>query len=944
MGSDGYLPCSIGAKTSNMRPTLFQRTSLKTRIPLFSLLIFLIGIWSLAFYASITLRRDMQHMLGEQQLSTVAQVANRVNQELTNRLRVLQIVAEKISPDLMKQPTRLEAVMREYPVFLDGFNGGTLVTGIDGVAITSTQHAVDHGNLDRVDTDSLAAALKQGQLAIGQPVIGKNSHEPILSMAVPIRNARGQVIGALSGNIKLTQPGFLDVISRSQYGQSGGYVLVAPQYRMIITASDKRRVMEVLPSRGVNPTLDRFIDGFEGNEIFINPVGVEVLTSVKRIPVAGWYVAVALPTAEAFAPIYDLQQRMLLAASLLALLAGGLTWWLLRRQMAPLEATAKTLASLAEKHEPLHPLPVKRADEVGKVISGFNRLLIDMSLQQKELHDSEERYRTVFQTIPDAVSITRLSNGSYLEVNQGFLNLFGWSRDEVLGKTSQDLSIWLHWDDRELLMHAIQKDGYCESLEVEFISKDGQTITALVSAKAITLNGEHCLLSVTRDITERKTAQEQIYNLAFTDALTGLSNRRLLLNRLQQALISCVSQQRYGALLLVDLDGFKSLNETLGHDKGDALLLEVTPQLLACAHEGDTVARLGGDEFVILLESMTHSARDTATQAKTVGEAILLALNKQYQFGESTHHSTASIGVTLFGDKSENAIEPLKRAELAMYQAKEAGRNTLRFYDPKMQAAVSERVALEAALREGLLKEQFTLHYQAQLSDQQQLMGVEALLRWQDPRRGTVTPAEFISLAEESGLIVPLGSWVIETACRQLSQWAHHKATDQLTISVNVSARQFHQDDFVDQVLSSLKRNNVRSGRLKLELTESILVVDIEGVISKMNALKGNGVGFSLDDFGTGYSSLSYLKRLPLDQLKIDQSFVRGLLLDSNDAAIAKMVIALANSLGLQVVAEGVETQAQQQFLAELGCHCYQGYLFSRPLPIEEFEKYILQR
>jgi diguanylate cyclase (GGDEF)-like protein/PAS domain S-box-containing protein len=916
---------------------LFQRTSLKTRVPLFSLLIFLISIWSLALYASHTLRQDMQHMLGEQQLSTVALVANGANQEITNRLRNLQIVAEKITPELMKNPARLQATIKEYPVFLDGFNGGTFVTGVDGVAITVAQHLENQRNIDFLEEDYVAAALKQGQIAIGRPVFDKKLHEPILGMAVPIRNLQGQVIGALAGVINLAQPGFLDGISRSQYGESGGYVLVAPQHRMIVMASDRRRAMEVLPPHGVNPTMDRFFDGYEGTEIFVNPVGVEVLSSVKRIPVAGWYIGVALPTAEAFAPIHALQQRMLSAAFLLALLAGGLTWWLLRRQMAPLEATAQTLAVLADKHEPLHPLPVKRTDEVGQVINGFNRLLIDLSQQQKELQDSEERYRTVFQTIPDAVSITRLSN-------QGFSNLFGWPRDEVLGKTSQDLSIWHHWDDRELLMHAIQKDGYCESLEVEFATKDGKTITALVSAKEITLNGEHCLLSVTHDITGRKTAQEQIYNLAFTDALTGLSNRRLLLNRLQQALISCVNQQRYGALLLVDLDGFKSLNETLGHDKGDALLLEVTPQLLACAHEGDTVARLGGDEFVILLESMTRSARDTAAQAEAIGEKVLVALNRQYQFGESNHHSTASIGVTLFGDKSEDAIEPLKRAELAMYQAKAAGRNTLRFYDPQMQAAVSQRVALEAAMREALAKEQFILHYQAQVSGQHQIIGVEALLRWQDPLRGMVMPAEFISLAEESGLIVPLGRWVIETTCRQLSRWANRKETNHLTISVNVSARQFHQNDFVDQVLAAIERNGVRADRLKLELTESSLVSDIEGVIAKMNALKGHGVGFSLDDFGTGYSSLSYLKRLPLDQLKIDQGFVRGILIDPNDAAIAKMVIALGNSLGLQVVAEGVETQAQKEFLAELGCHIYQGYLFSRPLPIDEFEGFVESR
>ena len=921
-----------------MRFNLFQRNSLKTRVTLFSLAIFLINIWALAFYASHTLRQDLQRMLGEQQLSTVALVANGVNQEMSRRLQTLQTIAGSITPDLMEQPSELQTTLESLPIFQEWFNGGTFVTRIDGLAIAAVQTTADRRGVNYLDRDYVTGALRQGRVSIGRPVVGKTLHVPVLGMATPIRDGQGQVIGALAGVINLALPGFLDGITRSQYGHGGGYVLVAPQHRMIVTASDKARVMEVLPPRGTSPTIDRFFDGAEGTEMFVNPLGVKVLASVKRVPSADWYVGVTLPTSEAFSPIRALQQRMLLAASLLTLLAGALTWWLLRRQMAPLEATAQTLAALADKRQPLYPLPVTRADEVGQVITGFNRLLTDLGQQQAGLKESEERYRTAFQTIPDAVTITRLSDGRYLEANDGFTRLFGWTREQVLGKTSRDLGIWHHWEDRQLLMHAMQKSGHCESLEVEFLTREGKVITSLVSANALTLDGEPCMLAVTHDITERKLAQDQIHNLAFTDALTGLSNRRLLMDRLQQALVASVHQQRQGALLLVDLDGFKSLNETLGHDKGDALLQQVAAHLLTCVCEGDTVARLGGDEFVVVLEYMTRNPHDAAAQAEVIGEKILMALNQQYQFDGATHHSTASIGVTLFGAGSESAVEPLKRAELAMYQAKAAGRNTLRFYDPQMQAAVNARVALEAALRDALLKEEFKLHYQAQVSDDKKVLGVEALLRWQDPRRGMVSPAEFIPVAEESGLILPIGQWVIEVACAQLVSWAARKDTDHLSIAVNVSARQFHQPDFVDQVLTVLKRSGARPDRLKLELTESLLVLDIEGVIAKMNVLKGIGVGFSLDDFGTGYSSLSFLKRLPLDQLKIDQSFVRGILLDPDDAAIAKMVIALADSLGLSVIAEGVETEAQRDFLADLGCHNYQGYLFGRPQPGEEFE------
>lgn len=436
-----------------------------------------------------------------------------------------------------------------------------------------------------------------------------------------------------------------------------------------------------------------------------------------------------------------------------------------------------------------------------------------------------------------------------------------------------------------------------------------------------------------------KAAQDKINHLVFYDPLTLLPNRRLLMDRLQLALAASDRSQRQGAMLFVDLDDFKTPNDALGHDKGDFLLQQVAQSLLACVREGDTVARLGGDEFVVLMEGLNQSAREAAIQAKTLAEKILFALNQTYQLGDYRHHSTASIGITLFdGNQKENIEEPMQRAELAMYQAKTAGRNTLRFFDPQMQSVVLARAAMEMNLREALEKNQFILYYQTQVTGDGRIKGVEALVRWLDPVRGVVSPAEFIPLAEETGLILPLGHWVLETACTQLARWAVQPAFAQLTVAVNVSARQFHQSDFVEQVLAALAHAGANPSRLKLELTESLLVVNVEEVIAKMTALKARGVGFSLDDFGTGYSSLAYLKRLPLDQLKIDQGFVQNILIDANDAAIAKMVVALAESMGLSVIAEGVETEAQRQILAGLGCHDYQGYLFGRPLPLPELE------
>ncbi|MGS0757016.1 EAL domain-containing protein, partial [Roseateles sp. GG27B] len=387
----------------------------------------------------------------------------------------------------------------------------------------------------------------------------------------------------------------------------------------------------------------------------------------------------------------------------------------------------------------------------------------------------------------------------------------------------------------------------------------------------------HFVTSMT-DITLRKASEEQIQSLAYYDPLTQLPNRRLLMNRLEKALAAALRYQRKGALLFVDLDNFKTLNDTLGHEQGDFLLKQVAQRLSHCIREGDTVGRLGGDEFVVMLENLSQDRLVAATQAEAVGEKILTALNQTYVLTNYEQHSTPSIGITLFGEQPEGIAEPLKRADLAMYQAKAAGKNMLRFFDPQMQAVVTARAALEAGLRDGLARDQFLLHYQAQVSGQGVITGAEALLRWQRPPFGLVSPGDFIPLAEDTGLILPLGLWVLETACHQLAEWSLRSEFAHLTLSVNVSARQFHQADFVSQVLTALERSGANPLRLKLELTEGVLVANVEDVIQKMTALKSAGVGFSLDDFGTGYSSLSYLKRLPLDQLKIDQGFVRDIL------------------------------------------------------------------
>ncbi len=529
----------------------------------------------------------------------------------------------------------------------------------------------------------------------------------------------------------------------------------------------------------------------------------------------------------------------------------------------------------------------------------------------------------------------------------------------------------VHPDDREtvkfLLARTIEQNVPYEP-EYRAIWFDGSIHHLTVRGKLVRDDQDRPLRinGVVFEITEWKEAQDKINSLVFYDPLTGLSNRRLLSDRLRLALASSARNRREGAILFIDLDNFKTINDTLGHAFGDLLLQQVAQRLTACtrkvdtlarmggdefvatqkslgenAQEAATVARMGGDEFVVMIEGLSEHTPKAATQAEIVGKKILAALSQTYQIASHECRSTCSIGITLFNDRPQSTDELLKQADIAMYQAKKAGRNALRFFDPQMQEIVTARAAIVDELRLALETQQFQLYYQIQVDSFLQPVGAEALIRWNHPDRGMVFPAQFITLAEETGLILPIGQWVLETACAQIKAW--EQEDHELILAVNVSAKQFLQADFVAQVQATLQRYAIDPKRLKLELTESALLENVEDVIATMNALNEIGVQFTLDDFGTGYSSLQYLKRLPLDQIKIDQSFVRDLAVDSSDRAIVRTIIAMAKSLNLDVIAEGVETEAQLQILLNMGCTRYQGYLFGKPVPIAQFEALVKQ-
>ncbi|MEQ6290181.1 putative bifunctional diguanylate cyclase/phosphodiesterase [Vogesella sp. GCM10023246] len=574
-------------------------------------------------------------------------------------------------------------------------------------------------------------------------------------------------------------------------------------------------------------------------------------------------------------------------------------------------------------------------DSQGQVRGLFG---IARDITARKLLEEEQRIAAIAFESQEGMLLTQ-ADGMIVRINRAFSMLTGYSAAEALGHTPAMLKSGRHEPAFfGAMWQQIHEHGYWQG-ELWNRRKNGSLFIAWLTISAVRGEDGHIshFVGAFSDITSHREAEAEIHRLAYYDPLTQLPNRRLLQDRIRQALATSQRSRHYGALIFLDLDHFKNLNDTRGHHVGDQLLVETALRLNRHVRESDSVARLGGDEFVLLLENLGSSAQEAAVQAEQVAEKIREALALPFQLGELTFHATASLGIALFLGHSESAESLLKYADVAMYQAKTDGRDTLRFFDPSMQTALEERSQLESDLYQALAHDQLQLYYQAQLNNQHQLIGAEALLRWQHPQRGLVPPGQFIPLAEETGLILPIGQWVLQQACRQLAAWQQAgNALQQL--SVNVSARQFRQPDFVAQVEAALASSGANPTQLMIELTESMVLDDVEDTLHKMQALRRLGISFSLDDFGTGNSSLAYLTRLPLDELKIDKSFILNLPHSRNDAIIAQTIIAMATGLGLRVLAEGVETRAQQDFLQQHHCQAYQGFLFSRPLPQAEFD------
>jgi diguanylate cyclase (GGDEF)-like protein/PAS domain S-box-containing protein len=927
--------------------TLRKLFDLKVTIAVFVVVLFVSTIWALAHNLDGRVKGNFKQVLSAQQLQTAEHVAKSIDVALKLRVNALTEIATLLRSDDLANPARLRSLLEASAANESLFSEGFLVIAPNGRLLADLPSTRGLENIDYREADFFADVIESGKPEVGKPIIHPTTKKATLPVAVPIKNAKSEVIGVLVGRNRIAGNNFLNEVLPSKLQFDGDVHVISDKSGLYIVSTDPSKIMQRIAPVGVETTFDRYRQGFEGSGISVDSQGVENLNSAKRITSTGWLVVVSLPTEQAFRSLESLQNEIYKEARLAAVIIALLFWLFLHSQISPLGRSASTIDAMTAGREPLRALPLEGGKEVRLLIDSFNKLQDHIKEQQAALQAREEQIQvaaSVFGGTSEAILISS-SDNLIVSVNRAFCKMTGYVEAELVGQNPRLLQSGRHGLSYYKEMWAdLQNVGQWHG-EIWNRRKNGEIYPARITISVLFDDAGKVLryIAIAADITSRKKSEDEINSLAFYDPLTELPNRRLLLDRLRQAMATSARSQKHGALLFIDLDNFKTLNDTLGHDIGDMLLRQVGQRLLSCVREGDTVGRLGGDEFVVMLEELSKDPMEASGQAEVVGNKVIASLNQAYQLDSFQHHSTPSIGVVIFVGHHETVDELMKRADLAMYQAKAAGRNNIRFYDPQMQVAIMTRVALESDLRDAVAQDQFVLHYQPQVSRSGKVGGVEALVRWHHPKRGMVQPGEFIALTEETGLILKLGRWVLETACHQLTAWAKQPDFQHLTIAVNVSARQFHHREFVKQVTAILELTGANPERLKLELTESLLAHDIEDINAKMTSLKAKGVSFSLDDFGTGYSSLSYLKQLPLDQLKIDQSFVRDILTDPNDAAIAKMVISLAESMGLEVIAEGVETEAQREFLAGQGCHAYQGYLIGRPLPIIEFETYARQ-
>ncbi len=891
-------------------------------------------------------RQALEDSISQQNFTLVSSLANQVDSKLQLAQQHLCSMARMVTPARLAEPDKARlflADQRDNQVLFDHRLAlfSPTFTVLASVSLNSTTTSLSHSV-----NKCLQKTFETRAPQISEPFFSSQINQrPVIMFTAPVLTEEGEVAGILTGCLDLLNNNFLGHLAEVQLGEKG-YLYLYDQERTLIAHPNRERILKRDVPLGANKMFDRALEGFEGTGETITSWGLHALSSFKRVPTTNWILAANFPVAEAYAPIRAAKRDFLLVLSAMLFVAAAATWLLMSYLTTPLGDLAQQVLEYPTA-DPAKGIKINTRDEIRTLAETFNQLLSKLAEKEQALKKQIDFLQVLIDVMPNPVFFKDMA-GRYLGCNKAFEDYIGLSKDNLAGKSvfeiaSPDLARKYHQADIDLFN---QGSGKTQTYESSVTWKDG-TLRQVIFYKATFCNPDGNLaglIGTMLDITDRKKTEERLLEkenhvkfLANYDPLTRLPNRNLFADRLQHTLAKARQSGKKVALLLLDLDRFKTINDSLGHDLGDNILFQVAERLKAQATEADTLARLGGDEFAMILEDAQES-----NNVLLAGQKILERLSEILVIEGHRLYLAASIGISIFPNDGDTPETLIKCAEVAMYRAKDQGRNNYQFYRPEMNERSKELLFLEGALRQALEQKQFTLHYQPQIDIHSgQVIGAEALIRWHHPILGTVPPGDFIPLTEATGLIIPLGEWVLRTACQKIKEWSK-VAERPVRISVNISALQFREPDFIDKVDLILAETGIAPELLEMEITESVIMKDVEEAILTLTDLKVRNINIALDDFGTGYSSLSYLQKFPLTHLKIDRSFVRDICTSEQSAEIASSIIALAQNMKILVIAEGVETEEQMDFLRGKGCDEAQGFLISRPIPPEQMEQTFL--
>ena len=907
--------------------------SLKTRVVLAVALLFLTFASLLTWLTLRHFDQSFRQSLYQEQYLLASTLAKTIDDKLRLSQEQLALTARNLPAQALSDAGKAQDFLDQQAAMQAIFTNGLILLSEQGRIVAESPFLAGRRGRDVTYLEAYQKVTQTRQPYISKPFASPRAQgRPAITISIPLFDSRGERVGRLHGSIELEGRNFLSDLHQARVGQTG-YVSLLTRDGTLISHRNPARILKPVAESGLNPLVHRAMAGFEGSDITMTSRGIEVISSFKHLSTVPWLLSVNRPVSEAEEPLQEAHQILLLVITAGALIVVGLIGLVMRKALAPLDTLTRHVRELPEKQGSERQLSLPRQDEIGILVQAFNDLVISLDQQQQTLRENEARFRSLAELSTDwfweqdeSFRFVQVSRGIYNADMVPHLGRTRWDQPVV----SPDASGWEQ--------HRAQLNRHEDFRDFVYQVRDRLGMVRTFSISGTPIFDEQGVFrgyrGVGSDISDRKAAEQRIEYLAYHDALTGLPNRLLVQDRFVQALAQAERNHTRIALVYLDLDNFKAINDSLGHEAGDELLREVARRLRACVRDSDTISRQGGDEFLLMLCDLP----DTEVAAAIVLK-IMDRLQEPVQLGTQELSTSASIGVAI-GPQDGQDFETLrKKADMAMYRSKEAGRNAYHFFDPTMDAEAGEHLLMRNGLRRALERNEFLLHYQPQYDlASGELTGVEALIRWLHPELGLVPPGRFIGVAEESGLIVPIGDWVLREACQQAMRW-QRAGLPSMTLSVNLSAIQFKRGNVEQSVRRALAESGLSAKLLELELTESILLQNVDSVLSSVRALKQLGVKLAIDDFGTGYSSLSYLKRLDIDQLKIDQSFVRDLASDPDDAAIVRAIIQMARSLNLRTVAEGVESEQISDQLRAFGCDAAQGYFYSRPVPAPEIER-----